>query len=60
MNNFFANQPTPEIDQVSLAAFQLLEEAQLWYYKLKQEESDINWDKITKYCLLRFGPPVQR
>lgn len=55
---FFQNQKTNEEDKVGLAAFHLLGEAQLWCYKLKQEEPNLKWDQFKSYCLLTFGPPM--
>lgn len=46
-------------ERISLAAFHMLGEAQLWYYKLKQEEPDITWVKFSEFCTLRFGPPLR-
>ncbi|KAL8104131.1 hypothetical protein AgCh_028387 [Apium graveolens] len=54
----FSNQKTNDEDKVGLAAFHLLGEAQLWCYKLEQEEPDLKWDQFKSYRLLRFGPPL--
>lgn len=56
---FFDNQRTMAAEKVSLAAFHMLGEAHLWYYKLKQEEPDITWAKFSEYCTFRFGPPLR-
>lgn len=37
----------------------MLREAQLWYCKLQQEESDMEWKTFMECCTLRFGPPLQ-
>ncbi|XP_010272908.1 PREDICTED: uncharacterized protein LOC104608573 [Nelumbo nucifera] len=55
---FFRNQRTEEKDKVSLAAFHLTDEAQLWFYRVEQEEPDLSWDQFKSYCLLWFGPPL--
>lgn len=55
---FFQNQKTNEEDKVGLPAFHLLGEAQLWCYKLEQEEPNLKWDQFKSYCLLTFGPPM--
>ncbi|XP_010264784.1 PREDICTED: uncharacterized protein LOC104602705 [Nelumbo nucifera] len=55
---FFRNQRTDDRDKVSLAAFHLTEEAQLWFYRLEQEEPGLGWAQFKSYCLLRFGPPL--
>ncbi|XP_019053919.1 PREDICTED: uncharacterized protein LOC109114927 [Nelumbo nucifera] len=55
---FFRNQRTEEKDKVSLVAFHMTDEAQLWFYRVEQEEPGLNWDQFKSYCLLRFGPPL--
>ncbi|WCJ37220.1 hypothetical protein M5689_018372 [Euphorbia peplus] len=55
---FFLNQRTEEKDKVILAAFHTTEEAQLWFYRLEQEEPGLGWNQFKNYCLLRFGPPL--
>ena len=55
---FFLNQKTSEGDKVGLAAFHMVGEAQLWFYRLEQEELGISWEQFKSYCLLRFRPPL--
>ena len=43
---------------MGLAAFHLNGEAQLWFYKAKQEGAGMNWETFTEQCHLRFGPPM--
>ncbi|KAL8140348.1 hypothetical protein V2J09_006369 [Rumex salicifolius] len=55
---FFANQRTAEGDKVHLAAFHLLDEAQLWFDQVEKEEANLNWERFRECCHVRFGPPM--
>lgn len=41
---------------MGLEAFHLNREAQLWFYKVKQEIAYIDWQTFADQCHLRFGP----
>ena len=43
---------------MGLAVFHMTGEAQLWFYRLEQEEPGFSWELFRSYCLLRFGPPL--
>lgn len=58
-DQFFLNQRTPEDDKVGIAAFHLIGEAQLWFYKISQEEPRLPWATFKEYCNMRFGPPLR-
>lgn len=55
---FFVNQRTEESDKVSLTAFYLIGEAQLWFYRFEQEDPGVSWETFKSFCNLLFGSPM--
>lgn len=55
---YFCNYRTPNQYKVTLAAFNMTGEAQLWYYQILQHEPPMSWKVFKESCKLNFGPPL--
>jgi hypothetical protein len=53
---FFEYQNTAEEEKVSLAAFHLEGEAQLWYQLFKEGEAALEWEVLKEGLHVRYGP----
>jgi hypothetical protein len=53
---FFEFQNTTEEDRVSLAAYHLEGEAQLWYQLFKETEEAASWENLKDGLHVRYGP----
>ncbi|XP_021618816.1 uncharacterized protein LOC110619611 [Manihot esculenta] len=53
---FFQFHQTPDEDQVEIASFHMVGDAQLWYQLLKQENLVITWADFKEGFFSRYGP----
>jgi hypothetical protein len=56
VEQFFEFQQTQEEDKISLAAYHLEGEVQMWYQLFKQSEELISWETLKAGLYIRYGP----
>ncbi|XP_068662886.1 uncharacterized protein [Aristolochia californica] len=48
------------MDKVRLAAFHLLDEAQLWFYQVELDRLVVDWEEFKELCMIWFRIPAYR
>ncbi|XP_068666437.1 uncharacterized protein [Aristolochia californica] len=56
---FFSHQRTANSDKVGLAAFHMLNKAQLWGHHIELAYLELNWHEFKDLCSIWFGHPTQ-
>jgi hypothetical protein len=56
--HYFRVRQTPAHKHVAYSTFNLLDDAQLWYYRLPNDGSPPSWDQFVKLIVTRFVSPL--